>query len=102
MTVAWSETALEDRAALLHDALDRALAAPDPQIYAAARAQDAAIEAAGNALDGAATYQQGPLPDSHVFTLRGGRLVILYRREDDQVTVERVKQTRTAWLDETE
>ena len=36
MTVAWKQTALDDRAGLLARALDRAIDASDPQVYAAA------------------------------------------------------------------
>ena len=77
MTVAWKQTALDDRNEFLRDALSRAIALPDPQIYAAAIQCDDRIEAEGDALDGVATYKPGPLPDSHLYPTKDGRHVIL-------------------------
>lgn len=97
MTVFWSELALSDREALLETAFHRARASHDPQIYQVALEQDERIEAEGNALDGVATYRQGPLPDSRLYTTRDGRMVLLYRRDGDDVEIERVRPARSNW-----
>jgi hypothetical protein len=97
MTVHWNQTALDDRTWFLENALERAIALPDPQIYAAALEQDEQIEAEGNTLDGVATYQQGPLPDSHLYTTHDGRFVILYRHVGKAVEIERVQPSRSDW-----
>ena len=99
MSVTWRESAREDRAGLLIDALDRAIAAPDPQIYVAAKAQDARIEVEGNKLDGAATYAEGPLPDTRIYTCRGGKHLLIYTREDDDVEILWVAPSRSNWHD---
>lgn len=97
MTVVWGAVALDDRTAMLADALARAIAAPDPQIYAAACAQDERIEVEAATLDGAAIYQQGPLPDSRLYVMRDGLFVILYRRTGRKVLIERVCPARSNW-----
>ena len=97
MTVAWKQTALDDRAGLLARALDRAIDASDPQVYAAALDRDDRIEAEGDALDGVATYLQGPLPDSRLYPTGDGLFVILYRRDGDTVEIERVFHSRSNW-----
>ena len=97
MTVTWKQTALDDRTGFLDKALDRAIDAPDPQIYVAAVGRDDRIEAEGDALDGAATYRQGPLPDSHLYTTSDGLFVILYRRVGNAVEIERVRPSRSNW-----
>lgn len=97
MTIAWSAMALDDRTAMLTDALARAIAAPDPQIYVAACAQDDRIETEAATLDGAATYQQGPLLDSRLYVTREGLFVMLYRRTGRKVLIERVCPARSNW-----
>lgn len=97
MTVAWKQTALDDREEFLSDALLRAIAKPDPQIYAAALASDNHIEAEGDALDGLATYKPGPLPGSHVYPTKDGRHVILYQRNGNHVEIERVRPSNSNW-----
>lgn len=97
MTVTWKQTALGDRADLLASARTQAIARRSPEIYAAAIDQDDRIEAEGDALDGVATYQQGPLPDSHLYITRGGLFVILYRRTGKKVEIERVRPARSNW-----
>lgn len=98
MTVSWSEAALSDREILLELAYHRAKLNTDPQLYRAAVEQDDRIEAEGNALDGAATYRQGPLPDSRLYSTRDGRFVILYRRDGGDVQIEAVRPARSNWL----
>lgn len=97
MTVGWSRTALDDREELLEIAFDRAKAQSDPQLYQAAVAQDDRIEAEGGALDGIAIWQEGPLPDSHLYITRDGLFVILYRRDAATVNIERVLPSRSNW-----
>lgn len=97
MTVAWKQIALDDRNGFLLDAKTRAIAKPDPQIYAAAMERDNRIEVEGDALDGVATYKQGPLPDSHLYTTKDGRHVILYWRDAAQVEIERVLPSSSNW-----
>ena len=97
MTVAWNQAALDDRAGYLEAAWQRALALPDPQIFAAAVDQDTRIEVEGENLDGGAFYRQGPLPDSYIYPTHGGRFVLLYRRIDDDVEIERVLPSRSNW-----
>lgn len=97
MTVTWKQTALDDRTWFLEDALGRAIAKPDPQIYAAAIEQDTRIEAEGDALDGVASYKHGPLPDSHIYTTHDGQFVILYHRNGKAVEIERVSPSRSNW-----
>ena len=62
--------------------------------------RDNCIEAEGNALDGVATYKQGPLPDSRLYTTQDGRHVILYRRVGNQVEIERVMPSISRWNSE--
>jgi hypothetical protein len=97
VTVEWKQTALNDRTWFLVNALERAIASADPQIHAAAAEQDDRIEAEGNALDGVATYKQGPLADSHLYTTHDGHFVILYRRIGGRVEIERVRHSRSNW-----
>lgn len=85
------------RELVLADALARAIAAPDPQIHAAACAQDDRIKAEAATLDGAATYRQGPLPDSRLYVTRDGLFVILYQRNGSKALIERVCPARSSW-----
>ena len=86
--------------ALLDNALAVAIAKRDPQILVAAVERDARIGVEADSLDGVATWMQGPLADSHAYPAKDGRIVILYRRDGDEVVIERVKSTRSNWKDE--
>lgn len=97
MTVGWGRTALDDREALLETAFGRAKAQSDPQLYHAAVAQDERIEVEAEALDGTATWQEGPLPDSRLYITLDGLFVILYRRDGEEVDIERVLPSRSNW-----
>lgn len=97
MTVEWTRSALEDRDRLLGAALALATLNEDPQLFLAAEDHDRRIEAEGDALDGVAIYRQGPLPDSRLYTTTDGRFVLLYRRGDQKVEIERVWPSRSNW-----
>lgn len=97
MTVEWTRFALEDRDRLLATALASAVINEDPQLFLAAEEHDRRIEAEGDALGGVATYRQGPLPDSRLYTTTDGRFVLLYRRDDHKVEIERVWPSRSNW-----
>ena len=101
MSVIWGAQALADRRSYLDQAFDHALEKEDPQINSAAEKRDDHIETEGNKLDDAATYVQGPLPDSHVYTVKGGRFVILYTRDGKHVHIERVLRSRSNWRGDT-
>lgn len=97
MTVTWNQTALDDRAGFLDEALERAIDVPDPQIYDAAVDQDDRIEREGNALDGAATYAEGPIPGTRIYTCKGGKYLLIYKRDADAVEVLWVAPARSNW-----
>lgn len=97
MTVIWKPTALEDRERLLEKALLLAIARTDPHLLAAAVSRDEGIEREGDGLDGLATFERGPEPDSYVYTTRDGKFVILYSRDNNLVEIERVYPTRSNW-----
>ena len=97
MSVIWGAQARADRRNYLDQAFAHALEKEDPQINSAAEKRDDHIETEGNALDGAATYRQGTLEDSRLYTTRDGQLVILYRRDGAQVEIERVLPARSNW-----
>lgn len=91
MTVVWNPDALDDRARI-HAELD--LKNP-----AAADRQDIAIEAQGEALDGVATYAEGPLPGTRIYTCRGGKHLLVYTRAGDDVEILWVAPSRSNWHD---
>ena len=97
MSVAWRITALEDRAGILAEALERAIEHRDPQVYAAAMTQDARIQAEGDALDGVATYQEGPQPGTRLYPCRGVRHVLVYTRDGGHVEMLAVLVARSNW-----
>lgn len=97
MTVTWNLKALDDRTGFLEEAERRAFAVPDPQILAAAVLQDDHIQAEGDSLDGTVLYRPGPLPNSHIYPVRGGRYVLLYQRTGSDAQIERVKPTSSNW-----
>lgn len=91
MTVVWNPDALDDR--------DRIHAELDLKNPGAANRQDAAIEAEGEALDGVATYAEGPLPGTRIYTCRGGKHLLIYTREGDDVEILWVAPSRSNWHD---
>ncbi|NJB78946.1 plasmid stabilization protein [Xanthomonas arboricola] len=97
MSVAWKQSALDARTALLALALARAIEISDPQIYFAACEQDDQIEAEGNALDGAATYHSGPLPGTRLYTCQDGRYLLIYTRDGDDVLILALVPARSDW-----
>ncbi|PPU26838.1 plasmid stabilization protein [Xanthomonas arboricola] len=97
MSVAWKQSALDARAALLASALARAIEISDPQIYFAACEQDDQIEAEGDALDGAATYHSGPLPGTRLYTCQDGRYLLIYTRDGDDVLILALVPARSDW-----
>lgn len=99
MSVAWSTQALADRRNYLEAAFDHALEKQDPQIYSAAATRDERIEVEGNKLDGAATYAEGPLPGTRIYSCRVGKHLLIYTRESDDVEILWVAPSRSNWHD---
>lgn len=97
MTVAWGQTALDDRARFLDEALERAIDKEDPQIYSAAVDRDAQIEAEGDALDGAATYAEGPVPGTRLYPCKSRKYLIIYTRNGNQVEILWIAPSRSNW-----
>lgn len=97
MSVRWGARSLDDRKDQLDRAWELALQARDPALWTAAEIRDDRIQAEGDALDGAATYARGPLAGSHVYPLADGTRVLLYRRDGDEVLIERVLPSRSDW-----
>lgn len=97
MSVAWKQSALDARTALLASALARAIEISDPQIYFAACEQDDRIETEGDALDGAATYHSGPLPGTRLYTCQDGRYLLIYTRDGDDVLILALVPARSDW-----
>jgi hypothetical protein len=97
MTVTWKQSAIDDRAGFLDDALKRAIAAPDPLIYDAATDQDERIEREGNGLDGDATYAEGPIPGTRIYTCKGGKYMLIYTRDASNVDILWVAPARSNW-----
>ena len=97
MSVAWKQSALDARTALLAPALARAIEIPDPQMYSAACEQDDRIETEGDALDGAAIYHSGPLPGTRLSTCQHGRYVLIYTRDGDDVLILVLVPARSEW-----
>jgi plasmid stabilization system protein ParE len=92
MTVAWSQTALDDRARFLAQAEEQ-----DPQIYAAAERQDDQLELEGNALDGVATYAEGPTAGTRLYPCKSGKYVIIYTRSGNHVEILWIAPSRSNW-----
>lgn len=80
-------------------AWDQAVEKEDPQIFSAAEKRDVQIETESNKLDGAATYAEGPLPGTRIYTCRGGKHLLIYTREDDDVEILWVAPSRSNWHD---
>jgi hypothetical protein len=97
VSVAWKQTALETRTALLAAALARAIEIPDPQIYFAACEQDDRIETEGDALDGAALYHAGPMPGTRLYTCKDGKYLLIYTRDGDDVLILALVPARSDW-----
>ncbi|UUF00095.1 plasmid stabilization protein [Xanthomonas hortorum pv. pelargonii] len=97
MSVAWKQTALDARTALLAAALARAIEIPDPQMYFAACEQDDRIEAEGDALDGAAIYLPGPTPGTRLHTCQDGKYLLIYTRDGDDVLILALVPARSDW-----
>ncbi|MBB3825377.1 MULTISPECIES: plasmid stabilization protein [Xanthomonas] len=97
MSVAWKQSVLDARTALLASALARAIEISDPQIYFAACEQDDRIETEGDALDGAATYHSGPLPGTRLYTCQDGRYLLIYTRDGDDVLILALVPARSDW-----
>lgn len=97
MTVRWTATAIASREAFLDAALDRAMLAPDPQIFAAAVADDAAIHAAAADLGGPVAYAPGPVPGTRIKPAARGRYVLIYRRKGGDALVLDVARARSDW-----
>lgn len=91
MTVVWNPEALDDR-----QRIHTELVFKNP---AAADRQDVAIEAEGEALDGVATYAEGPVPGTRIYTCRGGKYLIIYTRERDDVEILWIAPSRSNWQD---
>lgn len=94
MTVAWGRLALEDRTRQLIAAFERAVALPDPYLFAAALARDDAIETEAGALDGAAVYRLDAIRGTLLYATRDGRFLIAYQRTGNDVHIDRVLPTR--------
>ncbi|MFC0155526.1 type II toxin-antitoxin system RelE/ParE family toxin [Xanthomonas dyei] len=97
MSVAWTQSALDARTALLAAALARAIEISDPQIYFAACDQDDRIETEGDTLDGAATYHAGPLPGTRLYTCKDGNYLLIYTRDGDEVLILAPVPARSDW-----
>ncbi|MBB3818177.1 hypothetical protein FHR54_002522 [Xanthomonas arboricola] len=95
--MAWKQSALDARTALLASALARAIEISDPQIYVAACEQDDRIETEGDALDSAATYHSGPLPGTRLYTCQDGRYLLIYTRDGDDVLILALVPARSDW-----
>lgn len=70
---------------------------PDPQLYEAAERRDERLEKEGNALDGVATYVEGPVPETLLYPSSGGNYVIIYTRNGSQVEILRIAPSRSDW-----
>ncbi|PPU35779.1 MULTISPECIES: plasmid stabilization protein [unclassified Xanthomonas] len=97
MSVAWKQSALDARTALLASAVARAIEISDPQIYFAACEQDDRIETEGDALDSAATYHSGPLPGTRLYTCQDGRYLLIYTCDGDDVLILALVPARSDW-----
>ncbi len=97
MTVAWGRRALDDRTRFLADAHTRAIAKSDPQIFAAAIAQDDQLEAEGNALNGVATYKPGPEPGTRLYVCKSRKYVLIYTRDGKDVVILWIAPSRSNW-----
>jgi len=69
----------------------------NPQIFAAAVADDAAIHAAAADLGGPVAYAPGPVPGTRVKPAARGRYVLIYRRKGRDALVLDVVPARSNW-----
>ena len=97
MTVNWTPSAIEDRKRLLEAALGRALEQEDPFIYRAALDADARIVQEASALDGVATWREGPMPGTRLYVCRHTQLLLVYTREGDDVQIIWVAPAASNW-----
>lgn len=97
MSVEWSSAALADLDAFIARAWEYAYHFRDPQIVPAALRRNDEIWDEGERLDGIATYQRGPAPNSHLYITCNGLFVLLYWRDGDAVLIQRVLPSRSNW-----
>ncbi|MBT2767216.1 type II toxin-antitoxin system RelE/ParE family toxin [Stenotrophomonas sp. ISL-67] len=97
MSVLWTPAALEDRQRLLDAALASALEKEDPAIYRASLKADADMEQEADALDGVATWRQGPLKGTRLYVCRRTRHLLIYTREGNDVRVIWVVPASSDW-----
>ena len=97
MTVRWKQAALDAREQLLGMALQRAIDAEDPAIYKAACVADEQIQLQGDALDGVAIYKPGPISGTRLYICQGGKYLLIYSREGDEVQILHVAPAQSNW-----
>lgn len=97
MSVAWTHAAIEDRQRFLDAAFERASEKEDPSIYHAALKADSSMNQESLALDGVATWREGPLEGTRLYVCRKAPYLLIYTRADDEVQIIRVAPTASNW-----
>lgn len=97
MSVAWTPGATEDRQRLLDAAFERAMEKEDPSIYRAALEADTNITQEALALDGVATWREGPLDGTRLYVCRGAPYLLVYTRNGNDVQIIWVAPTASNW-----
>lgn len=97
MSVAWTPAATEDRRRLLDAAFERAMEKEDPSIYRAALEADTNMTQEAQALDGVATWREGPLNGTRLYVCRRAPYLLIYIRNGDDVQIIWVAPTASNW-----
>lgn len=97
MSVAWTRAATEDRQRFLDAAFERAMESEDPSIYRAALEADTNMTQEAQALDGVATWREGPLDGTRLYVCRRAPYLLIYTRSGDDVQIIWVAPTASNW-----
>ena len=97
MSVAWTQAATEDRRRFLDAAFERAMEKEDPSIYRAALEADTNMKQEALALDGVATWREGPLEGTRLYVCRGAPYLLVYTPNGDDVQITWVAPTASNW-----
>lgn len=97
MSVTWTQAATEDRRRFLDAAFERAMEKEDPSIYRAALEADTNMKQEALALDGVATWREGPLEGTRLYVCRGAPYLLIYTRNGDDVDITWVAPTASNW-----
>lgn len=97
MSVAWTPAAIEDRRRFLDAAFEHAMEKEDPSIYRAALEADTNMTQEAQALDGVATWREGPLNGTRLYVCRRAPYLLIYIRNGDDVQIIWVAPTASNW-----